>query len=139
MVRAEPIGFIEPKLVRTIQQKVGGVFGLGAGETKTTIKFEKNIYFPGDRVRVTFECNNTKCSKAVRAFKVKLKRKFFVQPLGKHSVPSHFSKYILSSRTEGCPANSSATRTAEMIIPMDDSKDVATISQASERSLQDEV
>ena len=68
---------------------------MGGDYVRTVVKLDKNIYYPGDKVCVKFECDNSKCSKAVRAFKLKLKRKFYVQPLGKHSVPSHFANYVV--------------------------------------------
>ena len=62
-------------LVKTITNKIGGIAGLGASENTTVISLEKSKFSPGEHIRVTFDCDNSQCKKAVKSFKAKLLRK----------------------------------------------------------------
>ena len=39
------------------------------------ISLEKSKFSPGEHIRVTFDCDNSQCKKAVKSFKAKLMRK----------------------------------------------------------------
>ena len=67
------------ELKAVIQTKVGGVFGLGGSQSITNVVFDKQQYYPGEKVEVKLDCDNSKCSSAVKSFKIKLKRKIFAR------------------------------------------------------------
>ena len=57
--------------------KVGGLMGFGSSVCTTTISFDRIHYYPGEKCTVKIVCDNTKCDKAVKSFKLKLKRKVY--------------------------------------------------------------
>lgn len=58
--------------------KVGGLMGFGSSLAQTTVNFSQFSYYPGDKCTVKIICDNSKCSTAVKSFKLKLKRKVYV-------------------------------------------------------------
>lgn len=50
--------------------------GIGSTESTTKVSFAKNVYEPGDTVKIHIECDNSKCSSKVKSFKIKLQRKW---------------------------------------------------------------
>lgn len=65
-------------LTSTIESKIGGLMGLGGDPCLTSVTFERNQYYGGDKVTVRIDCDNSKCSTAVKSFKLKFKRKVFM-------------------------------------------------------------
>ena len=47
------------ELSKNFTSKVGGIGGLGASEASTEVSIEKHIYAPGEKIRVTFDHDNT--------------------------------------------------------------------------------
>jgi len=39
-----------------------------------TVRFNKNVYYPGEMIDIFVDCDNTKCNKNVRCYKFKLHR-----------------------------------------------------------------
>jgi len=111
-----------------IDAKIGGLMGLGGDPVITYVVFERNQYYPGDKVNVKIICDNTKCGTAVKSFKLKFKRKVFmigerldsngvrVQTLNKQS------KYLYQHKDvdHGCAAKTKVERLMSFDIPMVD-------------------
>ena len=102
--------------------------GLGGDPCITTVIFERNQYYGGDKVNVRIICDNSKCSTAVKSFKLKFKRKVFmigerldsngvrVQTLNKQS------KYLYQHKDvdHGCGAKTKVERLMSFDIPVMD-------------------
>ena len=56
------------------------------------ITLEKDLYWPGEDIVVRIDCDNSKCSKAVKNFKVKLRRNLLA--LGYNGQLVRHKKYI---------------------------------------------
>ena len=54
--------------------KIGGVAGLGGSEATAVISLEKHRYAPGEKIKVHIDMDNSACKKAVKSYKVKIKR-----------------------------------------------------------------
>jgi hypothetical protein len=65
-------------------------------------------------------CDNSKCSKPVKSFKLKLKRKFFLSYQGKKNTSSHFSSFLSKVQVEGCDARATCERVIEFFVPEND-------------------
>lgn len=60
------------------KEKVGGICGcLFITRSSTIVKFDRKEYYPGEAVKVTLNCDNSECSKAVENFILQLVRKSF--------------------------------------------------------------
>lgn len=71
-----------------MKKQVGG-FGIklfGSSECIMVVKFNKNVYYPGETATIGIECDNTKCKDSVKSFKIKLYR----QLRHKESVSGHY-------------------------------------------------
>ena len=58
--------------VRTVRADVGGFCWCGGSPSVTKVALDRKQYGFGERVQVTLNCNNSACSKDIRAFKVML-------------------------------------------------------------------
>lgn len=52
--------------------EVGGLMGMGKTKCETNIIVNRNEYFVGETAQVKVICDNSKCSKAIKSFKLKL-------------------------------------------------------------------
>ena len=68
----------QKELSTEVISKVGGVMGLGSSLAKTVVIFNQSIYYPGEICKVRIICDNSKCSSAVKSFKLKFKRKIYI-------------------------------------------------------------
>jgi hypothetical protein len=57
----QPVTYLQPKLENVIFSKIGGFFGVGGDQVITSVRFEKNVYYPGEKIVVDFDCDNSKC------------------------------------------------------------------------------
>ena len=57
----------------TMKARVGVKF-FGATESLLEVRFNKNVFYPGDMVDIYIDCDNTKCGKDVKSYKFKLHR-----------------------------------------------------------------
>jgi hypothetical protein len=107
----------------TLKNQIGGFLGISTTECITDIIFERNEYYIGEKAKVRFICDNSRCGKAVRGFKFKLHRKH----LGKDNNNWHtgHSDYISVLKAPGCPANTHVEREYEIEIPATDKLDTA--------------
>lgn len=51
--------------------------GFGSSVCTTTVTFDRFHYYPGEKCTIRINCDNSKCSTAVKSFKLKLKRKVY--------------------------------------------------------------
>ena len=58
----------------TLENKVGGFLGMGTTQCFTEMFFDRNEYHLGEVAHVKIICDNSKCKKAVKEFKLKLSR-----------------------------------------------------------------
>ena len=77
---------------KTLDLKVGGFLGVGKSESITKITLEKDQFYPDEDIVVKLNCDNTKCSKAVKNMKVKLQRNILA--LGYNGKVAKSKKYI---------------------------------------------
>jgi len=47
---------------------------VSAGSCKYTCKFEKDVLYPNDALKLRVDLDNTKCSKKIEKYKIKLLR-----------------------------------------------------------------
>lgn len=48
---------------------------MGAGQCSYSCNFEKDVMYPNDKMKVLLNIDNTKCSKKVEKYKLKLLRR----------------------------------------------------------------
>ena len=102
-------------LSRTLTNKIGGIAGLGSSEAKSVISLEKTRFFPGEKIKVKFDMDNSRCKKPVKSFKIKLSRKISCLS-GKKGVGRpllHVEEYLVANKYEGCPAQTHLERTID--------------------------
>ena len=110
-----PSGGINPNLTKTLTMKVGGIGGLGASESSSVISLEKERFAPGEMIRVHFDVDNTKCKKAVKNFKIKLKRTIHCLS-GRKGVAKPLlteEEWICDLKYDGCAEKTKEIRTIE--------------------------
>ena len=72
----------------------------------TKITLAKDQYYPGEEIVVHIDCDNTKCAKAVKNFKVKLRRHLLA--LGYNGKLARSKKYVAEIKVaERCDAHAS--------------------------------
>lgn len=65
---------------------------------------DKDQFFPGEVMNVRIDCDNSRCGKAVKGFKIKMQRNLLA--LGYNGTYRSCSKYIkVFKSNEGCGAN----------------------------------
>ena len=62
-------------LTQSINEKIGGVAGLGATAFKADINLPRISYAAGETMTVNLALDNSKCKKPIKTMKVKLMRK----------------------------------------------------------------
>ena len=91
---------INPNLSKKSTMQVGGLKGVGLGTTecKAVISLEKERYAPGEKIKVHFDVDNSTCRKAVKNFKIKLKRIIHIfNGLKSHDKPLLTDEELISS------------------------------------------
>ena len=59
---------------KEIKREIGGVLGFGGSSSKSEVSFDKNVFYPGEDIKVTIKTDNSKCKFPIRNFKFKLYR-----------------------------------------------------------------
>ena len=59
-------------MTKSLVSEVGGMFGIGSANCVTEIIVTQNEYYMGETAQVKIICDNSKCGKAVKSFKLKL-------------------------------------------------------------------
>ena len=57
---------------KVLNLEVGGLIGIGATQSISIITLEKDQFSPGDDIVVNIDCDNSKCRKPVKEFKLKV-------------------------------------------------------------------
>ena len=70
----EEIVPVNYKLALTTQVGGLGIKLFGTSVSTFEVTFTKNVYYPGEKVVVTINCDNSKCKTAVKCYKMKLFR-----------------------------------------------------------------
>ena len=99
-----------------IRSKVG-LRLLGSTESVCEVRFNKNVYYPGDHVDIWLDCDNSKCSKAVKSYKIKLHR----QLRCRESMTGHYDSTVLCLKTvkePGCAAGKKESKHLRFMIPL---------------------
>jgi hypothetical protein len=98
-----------------LRNRIGGFLGIGATECVSEIFFDRNAYNIGDIARVRIICDNSRCKKAVKEFKLKLHRKV-VGRVGRATTVDLVYPTRIKVPAE-CPAFTKVDRTYEIRIP----------------------
>lgn len=70
---SRPIQKQQPiNMTKSLVSEVGGMFGIGSANCVTEIIVTQNEYYMGETAQVKVICDNSKCGKAVKSFKLKL-------------------------------------------------------------------
>jgi len=75
-VSREPSPAPKIELNKKLTCEVGGFMGMMADRSETTIYVDQNEYYLGEKAKVRVVCDNLKCSKSVKSFKLKISRKY---------------------------------------------------------------
>lgn len=113
-----PIIFPIRELSFDLKSIVGGMCGMGTSEAVSTITFEKNEYYLGEKAIVKVAIDNSNCGKAVQGIKFKLHRHYSSKD--RDGWQSVGSKYLCTVKAEGCQAGQKVERTVEIDIPTED-------------------
>lgn len=108
--------FSEPLLNQEIRvaSKIRSMGLMGSGTCEYTVKFEKDVLYPKDIIKLQVEINNEKCSKKIDKYKIKLLRRTQVFNL-KTTKPIYTNDFILVSEKmeSSCEAKKKETKTFE--------------------------
>lgn len=101
-----------------IQSKIKAMGLMGAGSCEYTCKFEKDVLYPNETIKLEVFIDNSKCSKKIEKYKIKLLKRTQVFNL-KTTKPIYTNDFILQSeKLDGnCDAKSTETKTFEFRIP----------------------
>jgi hypothetical protein len=104
------------------------------------ITFDNNLYSPGDAIRVKIDCDNSQCGKVIKSFKIKLKRKIYIQ-IGSGLLASTYkaSSYMCSKQVEGCASKETVQRELELVIPTTDVQTLPKMSDFAKMGLEDPI
>lgn len=69
---------------------------MGAGSCTYKCKFEKDVLYPNDKIKLTVDIDNQKCKAKIEKYKIKLLRRTQVFNL-KQSKPIYTNDFILMS------------------------------------------
>ena len=58
-----------------ISSKIKSMGLMGAGTCSYVCKFEKDVLYPKDMIKLNVDINNSKCSKKIEKYKIKLLRR----------------------------------------------------------------
>jgi sporulation-control protein spo0M len=112
--------FSEPLLNQEIKvsSKIRSMSLMGSGTCEYTVKFEKDVLYPKDVIKLQVDINNEKCSKKIDKYKIKLLRRTQVFNL-KTTKPIYTNDFILvSEKMESkCEAKKKEVKTFEFQIP----------------------
>jgi len=104
-----------PDLTKSFTSKVGGIAGLGSSEARSVISLNTERYAPGDKIKINVDVDNTKCKKAVKNYKIKLKRNITClsgqKGVGKPLLREE--EWIVALKFDGCAEKTRDTKTIE--------------------------
>lgn len=113
--------FSEPLLNQeiSIQSKIKAMGLMGAGQCSYTVKFEKDVLYPNEEIKLEVFIDNSKCNKKIEKYKIKLLKRTQVFNL-KTTKPIYTNDFILCSEKmeSSCEAKSTETKLFNFRIPM---------------------
>ena len=85
---------------------------MGAGTCSYTCKFEKDVLYPNETIKLEVHIDNSKCSKKIDKYKIKLLKRTQVYNL-KTTKPIYTNDFILCSEKmeSKCEAKSTEVKT----------------------------
>lgn len=120
----------DAKIERDLSVKVGGIGGIGASEAKCKISLARFGFTSGEEAKICVDMDNSACSKPIKSYKFKLKRKVecfsnVAKMVGSvasaSSMPSAtFEEYLLDVREAGCDAKQKEKKTCGFKLPPND-------------------
>mmetsp|Transcript_12749 Transcript_12749/g.21502 ORF Transcript_12749/g.21502 Transcript_12749/m.21502 type:complete len:450 (+) Transcript_12749:3-1352(+) len=101
-----------------ITSKIRSMGLMGSGTCSYTCKFEKDVLYPNENVKLTVEIDNSKCSKKIEKYKIKLLRRTQVFNL-KNSKQIYTNDHIVISEKvdSKCEAKKTEKKDFEFRIP----------------------
>jgi len=104
-----------PDLTQSFTSKVGGIAGLGSSEATSVISLNTERYAPGEKIKINVDIDNSKCKKAVKNYKIKLKR-IITCLSGRKGVSKPLLKeeeWLVALKFDGCAEKTRDTKTIE--------------------------
>ena len=89
--------------------------GIGTTQVQTSITFDRSTYFIGQTASVRIICDNSRCAKAVKEFKIKIYRQLIAGTLKNWRLIKN--DYVTVLKYPGCPAQTKAERNSLFKIP----------------------
>lgn len=91
---------------------------MGAGTCAYTCKFDKDVVNPGEKIKLDVQIDNSKCSKRIDKYKIKLMRRTQVFNI-KTSKPIYTNDFVLCSlkMESKCDGKSTENKTFEFDVP----------------------
>jgi sporulation-control protein spo0M len=112
--------FSDPLLDQKIRvsSKIKSLGLMGSGTCEYTVSFEKDVLYPKDVIKLQVDINNSKCSKKIDKYKIKLLRRTQVFNL-KTNKAIYTNDFILVSEKldAKCDAKQKESKTFEFQIP----------------------
>ena len=91
-----------------VTSKIKSMGLMGAGVCSYTCKFEKDVLYPKDSINLEVEIDNSKCSKKIEKYKIKLLRRTQVFNLKTSKAIYTNDQILVSEKTESkCAAKKS--------------------------------
>ena len=63
---------------------IGGFMGVAKTTCSIVVNLEKDQFYPGEQVKVSIDCDNSRCKNSVKSFKIKLQRNNLALGYGNH-------------------------------------------------------
>lgn len=89
------------RLIKHMQCRIGGVFGLKADSMESVISIPKDVFVPGESLQISLYIDNFVCSRDVKCLKVKLFREIEVFQDIRAPQPLHYEhEYVKALKYE---------------------------------------
>ena len=101
----------------SLDNKIGGFLGVGKSRSLTEIFLERNEFYIGEKINIKIKCDNSKCHKAIKDFKLKLNRVHLGRAINGQRTQG--VEYIHVLKAGGCPARAKIEKKLTIDIPDD--------------------
>ena len=99
----------------SLESLVGGFLGFGKTQAQTSIIFDRSNYIIGQTASVRIICDNSRCAKAVKEFKIKIYRQLIA---GSFNIWKLIKNgYVAVQKFPGCSAHTKSERNFLLKIP----------------------
>ena len=113
----QPPKEIPPQNFKLTMKASVGVKFFGATESILEVRFNRNIFYPGDMIDIYLDCDNTACNKDVRSYKFKLHR-LMRSKLAKTGKYDEFVTNLKTTKEKGCKASTREKKHLQFQIPL---------------------